>query len=61
MAITQGSFDSIQASIALHKIVTKTADIFELCTSGDVAGIHAMIKMARHHRMTPIARVAPHC
>lgn len=47
MAITQGSFDSIQASIALHKIVPQTADIFELCASGDVAGIHAMIKMGK--------------
>jgi hypothetical protein len=47
IAITQGSFESIQASIALHKIVPQTADIFELGASGDVAGIHAMIKMGK--------------
>jgi hypothetical protein len=31
----------------LHKIVPQTADIFELGASGDVAGIHAMIKMGK--------------
>jgi hypothetical protein len=47
MAMTQGSFSTIQASIALHKIVPQTADIFEFCAAGDVAGVHSLIKLGK--------------
>jgi hypothetical protein len=47
MAIKEGSFESIQASISLHKIVPQTADVFEFCAAGDVSGIHSLFKMGR--------------
>ena len=47
MAVKQGAFGSVQASISLHKIVPQTADVFEFCAAGDVSGIHSLFKLGK--------------